>query len=48
MTTGTTKTCLSLTSFSLTIVGDFEEKWETFAILLHAYFAQDKEDVEDI
>ena len=42
------QTCLSLTSFSLTIVGDFEEKWVSFAITLHAYLAQDKEDEEDI
>ena len=42
------QTCLSLISFSLTIVGDFEEKWVSFAITLHAYLAQDKEDEEDI
>ena len=42
------QTCLSLTSFSLTILGDLEEKWVSFAITLHAYLAQDKEDEEDI
>ena len=42
------QTCLSLTSFSLTIVGDLEEKWVSFAIMLHTYLAQDKEDEEDI
>ena len=42
------QTCLSLISFSLTIVGDFEEKWASFAIMIHAYLAQDKEDEEDI
>ena len=43
-----TKTCLLLTSSSLTIVGDFEKKWVSFAVMLHAYLAQDKEDEEDI
>ena len=42
------QTCLSLTSFSLTILGDLEEKWVSFAIMLHTYLAQDKEDEEDI
>ena len=42
------QTCLSLTSFSLTILGDLEEKWVSFAIMLHTYMAQDKEDEEDI
>ena len=37
-----------LISFSLTVVGDPEEKWLSFAIMLHAYLAQDKEDEEDI
>ena len=37
-----------LTSFSLTILGDLEEKWLSFAIMLHAHLAQDKEDEEDI
>ena len=41
------QTCLSLTSFSLTILGDLEEKWVSFAIMLHAYLAQEK-DKEDI
>ena len=42
------RTCLSFTSFSLTILGDLEEKWVSFAIMLHTYLAQDKEDEEDI
>ena len=33
-----------LISFSLTIVGDPEEKWLSFAIMLHAYLAQDKDE----
>ena len=37
-----------LTSFSLTILNDLEEKWLSFAIMLHAHLAQDKEDEEDI
>ena len=33
---------------SLTVVGDFEKKWVSFAVMLHAYLAQDKEDEVDI
>ena len=32
---------------SITILGDLEEKWVSFAIMLHPYLAQDKEDEED-
>ena len=32
-----TKACLSLTSFSLTALGDLQEKWMLLAIMLHAY-----------
>ena len=38
----TLKTCLSLTSFNLTVVGDLQEKW-IFIIMLHAHLAQDRE-----
>ena len=31
------KACLSLTSFSLTVGGDLQEKWMSFSIMLHAY-----------
>ena len=31
------KTCLYLTSFSCTVVGDLQEKWMSFSIMLHAY-----------
>ena len=34
---------LFVTSFSLTMVGDLQEKWVSFAITLHAYLVQDKE-----
>ena len=33
----TLKTCLSLTSFSLTVVGDLQEKW-IFITMLHAHW----------
>ena len=36
------QTCLSLTCFSLTILGDLEEKWVSFAIMLHTYLAKKK------
>ena len=29
-------------------MGDLEEKWVSFAIMLHTYLAQDKEDEEHI
>ena len=35
----TLKTCLSLTSFNLTVMGDLQEKW-IFTIMLHAHLAQ--------
>ena len=35
-------------SVSITILGDLEEKWVSFAIMLHPYLAQDKEDEEEL
>ena len=37
----TLKTCLSLTSFNLTVVGGLQEKW-IFITILHAHLAQDR------
>ena len=47
-TTGTHKDLSVPRSLQSHNSGDFEEKWVSFAILLHAYLAQDKEDEEDI
>ena len=38
------KTCLSLTSLALTVVSELQEKWMSFAIMLHAYLIQDKDE----
>ena len=37
----TLKTCLSLTSSNLMVVGDLQEKW-IFITMLHAHLAQDR------
>ena len=43
-----TKTCLSLTSLGLTVVGELQEKWMSFAIMLHAYLVSYKENMSKV
>ena len=35
----------SLTSFSVTVLGDLQEKWMSFAIMLQAYLVKDKDNM---